>query len=77
VLFVAAYTTRNWTLDESVSRKQMNDLWEAIHEIPDLLCRWPVNAENELLGYLDEYDRKWPAPQLRRTYEQAVHNQRV
>lgn len=74
VLFVASYTTRNWTLHEDTSRKQINDLWEAIHEIPDLLCRWPPDAEHELLLYLDEYDRKWPAPQLRSIYQNALES---
>jgi hypothetical protein len=72
VLFVASYTTRNWTLEETVSRRQINDLWEAIHEIPDLLCRRRSDAEKELLLYLDEYDRKWPAPQLRLIYQSVL-----
>ncbi len=72
VLFVASYTTRNWTLNEEVSRRQVNDLWEAIHVIPDLLCRWRDDAESELIMYLDEYDHKWPSPGLREIYEQAL-----
>lgn len=72
VLFVAASTSRNWTLTEEVSRKQLNDLWEALHEVPDLLGRWRHDAERELLMYLDEYDHKWPAPALRTTYEEEL-----
>ena len=72
VLFVASYTSRNWTLSQDVSRRQINDLWEAIHPIPDLLCRWRHDAEDELLMYLDEYDGKWPSPRLRVLYEQAL-----
>ena len=72
VLFVCSYTTRNWTLNDDVSRKQINDLWEAVHEIPDLLCRWRNDAEAELLNYLDEYNQRWPSPNLRAIYEQAV-----
>ena len=49
VLFMCAVTTRNWTLDDSTSRKQINDLWEAVHEIPSLLTRWRSVAERELL----------------------------
>lgn len=72
VLHVASYTTRNWTLPaENVSGKQINDLWEAIHEIPDLLSRWRDDAEDQLLRYLDEYDRKWSSLDLRGTYERA------
>lgn len=72
VLFVASYTTRNWTLDETISRKQINALWEAIHQVPDLLCRWREGAERELLMYFDEYDEmKWPGLRLRSLYDQA------
>src|SRR5947207_15949181 len=68
VLFVASNTTRNWTLSDDVSRKQINDLWEAVHEIPDLLMRWRDDAERELLMYFDEYDAKWPEPHLRQVF---------
>lgn len=57
-LFVASCTTRNWTLNDEVSREQINDLWEAIHEVADLLCRWREDAKRELLGSFDEYDEK-------------------
>lgn len=72
VLHVAGYTTRNWTLDDRVSRGQINDLWEALHEVPSLLCRWQDGAQRELEMYFDEYDRKWPEPQLRSIYDQAL-----
>lgn len=72
VVYVAAYTTRNWTLRDDAPRRQINDLWEAIHVIPDLLCRWHNNAEHELLEYLDEYDAKWQEPSLRAIYETAL-----
>jgi hypothetical protein len=68
VLFICAYTTRNWTLDDLISRQQINDLWEAVHEIPSLLTRWRAEAEAELLGYLEEYDAKWPSPGLKARY---------
>ena len=72
VVFVASYTTRNWTLNDEVSRKQINDLWEALHEIPDLVTRWRDDAEEELLRYFDEYDEKWPELRLRAIYDQAL-----
>jgi hypothetical protein len=72
VVFVAAYTTRNWTLADEVTRKQINDLWEALHEVPDLVTRWRDDAEEELLRYFDEYDEKWPEPRLRAIYDQAI-----
>ena len=71
VMFMCAYTTRNWTLDDSISRKQINDLWEAVHEIPSLLTRWRADAEAELLMYFEEYDSKWPSPALRSRYLQV------
>jgi hypothetical protein len=71
VLFLCAYTTRNWTRGEDVSRRQIYDLWEAVHEIPSLLTRWRPDSEKELLMYLDEYDSEWPAPRLRERYLQA------
>ena len=72
VLHVAGYTTRNWTLDNRVSRAQINDLWEALHEVPSLLCRWHEGAQRELEMYFDEYDQKWPEPQLRAIFDQAL-----
>src|SRR5215831_18711823 len=77
VLHVAAYTTRNWTLSEGVvPRQQIDALWEAIHEIPDLLKRWDGQAEceAELKMYLREYDAKWPTPKLEETFEKALRN---
>jgi hypothetical protein len=71
VMFTCAYTTRNWTLDDSISRKQINDLWEAVHEIPSLLSRWRADAEAELLMHLEEYDRQWPSPTLKVRYLQV------
>jgi hypothetical protein len=55
-----------------VSRKQINDLWEAVHPIPDLLCHWRTNAESQLLRYLNEYNARWPSPDLRVIYQQAL-----
>ena len=72
MLFVAGVYTRNWTLADEVSRKQINDLWEAIHEIPDLLTRWTDEAEGELLRYLQEYSEKWEEPNLRAAYEDGM-----
>jgi len=74
VVHVAAYTTRNWTLGGEISRKQINDLWEALHEVPSLVARWRPDAETELLRYFDEYDSKWPNPRLRQIYEQHLEH---
>lgn len=75
VLFMSGCYTRNWTLNDEITRAQINDLWEAIHEIPSLLTRWRDDAELELLMYLDEYNHKWPSPQLRAGYEQVRDGQ--
>jgi hypothetical protein len=74
VVHVAAYTTRNWTLADGWSRQQINDLWEALHEVPDLVTRWRPDAERELLMYLEEYDRKWPTPRLRDIYQRHLEH---
>jgi hypothetical protein len=72
VLFISGVYTRNWTLGEEVSRNQVNDLWEAIHEIPDLLTRWRDDAEGEVLMYLREYNTKWAEPDLEAVYRDAM-----
>ena len=80
VLHVAAYTTRNWTLSENVvPRQQINALWEAIHEIPDLLKRWRGEEDSlrELRMYLREYDQKWSFPKLEQTFDQALNDPSV
>jgi hypothetical protein len=77
VLHVAGYTTRNWTLgDEVVPRQQVNALWEAIHEIPDLIKRWRGDDESlkELRMYLQEYDQSWSFPKLEQIFDQALHD---
>jgi len=72
VLFIAAVYTRNWTLADEVSRKQINDLWEAIHEIPDLLTRWRDDSEAELLRYIQKYGQKWKEPNLEAAYASGM-----
>ena len=74
VVHVAAYTTRNWALTEDISRKQIYDLWEAIHEIPDLIKRWRNDEESlrELRMYLLEYDQRWSSPKLEAIFDQAL-----
>ena|ERR1017187_5828617 len=76
VVHVAAYTTRNWAIDDGISRKQIYDLWEAIHEIPDLIKRWRDHEESlrELRMYLKEYDRRWDSPKLEEIFDQALRD---
>jgi hypothetical protein len=76
-LFCAAYTTRNWGLDETVSRKQIYDLWEAIHNVPDLLARWRgPETEEEILQYFKEYTDKWQTPDLVERYKIHLNEQK-
>ena len=76
VLHLAAYTTRNWGLSEEISRKQIYDLWEAIHVIPDLIKRWRGDEEcmRELRMYLREYTERWATPDLEAAFDQALEN---
>ena len=69
---MSAVYTRNWTLADVVSREQINDLWEAVHEIPDLLTRWREDSESELLSYLKEYKEKWREPDLEAAYRDGM-----
>jgi hypothetical protein len=77
VLYVAAFTTRNWTLNDEISREQINDLWEALHNVPDLLTRWngTPEMEKELEGYFAEYTNKWKTPDLVSMYKQYKKKQ--
>ena len=74
VVHVAAYTTRNWAMDETVSRKQIYELWEAIQELPDLIKRWRSGEESlrELKMYLQAYDRRWDSPKLEEIFDRAL-----
>ena len=36
------------------------DLMDAVHNIPELLTRWPSCNEPLLLGMLEDFDAKWP-----------------
>jgi hypothetical protein len=68
----APFTPRNWTLSEEVSRQQINDLWEAVHEIHDLLTRWHHDCESEIRMYLQEYKEKWSEPDLGVAYQDGM-----
>lgn len=76
---MAAYTTRNWALSDDVSRKQIYDLWEAIHEIPDVIKRWRGDEEciRELRMYMQEHDQRWETPKLEDIFDQALNDPRL
>ncbi len=74
VLYFAAVYTRNWTLRDEVSRKQISDLWEALHEIPNLMTRWDtaIDPEKELRSCLSAYTEKWESPNLVNIFEDEM-----
>jgi hypothetical protein len=74
VLHVAAYTTRNWTVNDTVPRKQINALWEAIHEVPAVVANWRSDEESleELRAYFREYDEKYTDLGLGLRFEHAL-----
>lgn len=39
---------RNWTLRDDASTEQVNDLMEAIHEVPAMLMHWEAHDVDEL-----------------------------
>jgi hypothetical protein len=58
VLETATVAARNWAGGE-VSREQIADLMDAVHNIPRLLNRWEECDEPSLRSALKQYDRKW------------------
>ena len=58
-LFYAAYMTRTCAMTQEMSREQISDLWEALHNVPDLLKDWPRCNEPMLRAALKPFDDKW------------------
>jgi len=50
------------------------DLMDAVHNIPELVLRWPECNESLLRGMLEAFDRKWGTEGicLLATYERAL-----
>jgi hypothetical protein len=63
-------------MSDEVSRKQIYDLWEAMHEVPYLIKRWRDDEESmrELRMYLREYTERWGTPNLEAAFDQALDN---
>ncbi|MFO1491888.1 MAG: hypothetical protein U1F77_14540 [Kiritimatiellia bacterium] len=76
-LHCAAYTTRNLCLDRTTDHtQQIYDLWEAMHEVPDILTRWRgEETEKELQMYLKEYTEKWKQPDLQARYNDCLDDE--
>lgn len=48
---------------EALSTKRaelLADLMDAVHNLPELIARWPSCNEHLLRGMLESFDRKWP-----------------
>ena len=57
---------RNATLHDSVSVKMINEVMEAIHEVPRMVLDWGEHDLNEIRNHLGCFDAsRWPdAPDL-------------
>ena len=57
----ATVLCRNWTLRPDVPVKMVNDLMEAIHEVPSILMHWnDQHSLEEILVQLSSFDeRSW------------------
>ena len=70
---------RNYTLQEQVDIQQVNQLMDAIHEVPSILCRWPDGALEEIMVHLACFNHtKWnDAPDLVKYLENAIERNRI
>ncbi len=57
-LHFAMVCCRNWTLRDDVPMKMINNLMEAIHEVPEFLADWdrPGSGMDALLLHLSCFD---------------------
>jgi hypothetical protein len=61
----ATVCCRNWTIREGVSREQINDLMEAIHEVPVMLLEWERHGVADVRLHLACFKHKrWKEPSL-------------
>ncbi len=65
---------RNYTLREKPDINQINELMEAIHEVPNIASRWPEGALDEIKLHLGCFDyEKWKdSPNLVSYFENAI-----
>lgn len=65
---------RNYSLNENADIKQINELMEAIHEVPGITLRWKHDSINEIKMHLACFDYiKWEgAPNLVRYFEDQI-----
>jgi hypothetical protein len=59
-LHLALIYCRNITLSKEDRRKEVNEIMEAIHEVPDFLANWQLHDLKELRLHLSCFDsKKW------------------
>jgi len=73
-MHIATVYCRNYTLQKHPSSKQINELMDAIHEVPMMLFRWDENKIHELKNHLACFDNsKWEnSPDLVAVFEYSL-----
>ena len=59
LLYLATAHARNLARDEKVPAKKIEDLMEAINDLPNLLMNWEEFDEREVMARLSTYDDRW------------------
>jgi hypothetical protein len=63
LLYRATTHCRNLALNAATPHKKIEDLMDAVHQIPEWLAQWERFSEQELLLFLGTYDDKWSGPE--------------
>ena len=64
---------RNATLSPSVDGKHINEVAEALHEIPFFLMNWERTSLDDLRLHLRCFDaRRWPGPDFLQYFDQRL-----
>jgi hypothetical protein len=71
---LACAHVRNITLSENHSSQQINQIMEAIHDIPTQLCDWHDDSLSKLRNHLASFDHSlWPGcPNFTLIFEQLL-----
>ena len=58
----ATVSCRNWSLSDDISREQINELMEAVHELPQIVRNWDSSSLDEIMTHLRCFEpAKWRA----------------
>ena len=70
---------RNYSLNEDADIKQLNELMEAVHEIPGITLRWKSDSLREIKLHLACFNhQKWEgAPDLVRYFENQMESRQT